>query len=108
MMVTLMLQAHVAKVYKLLLQSQLAMGRRMDVSVRTIAPANSDSSWCQQSICLQAVLRCIYMAWTTCTAAAKGGHKVGSPAIQTAQTGGLTASAEHGDTTMFVIPAGCM
>jgi uncharacterized protein YicC (UPF0701 family) len=43
-MVTLMmLQAHVAKVYKLLLQSQRAMGRRMDVSVGNTVPANRNS-----------------------------------------------------------------
>lgn len=30
---TMTLQAHVAKVYKLLLQSQRTMGRKMDVSV---------------------------------------------------------------------------
>jgi hypothetical protein len=42
-MVTLMLQAQVAKVYKLLLQSQRAMGRRMDVGVENTVPANGNS-----------------------------------------------------------------
>jgi hypothetical protein len=107
-LMTLMLQAQVAKVYKLLLQSQRAMGRRMDVGVGTLCLQMETAhvnSYCAYQ------LRSYSHGLTICAAAAKGGCQVGSPVIQSAQTGSLTVSAEYCCDNIIQGPtrhAGCM